>query len=116
MRSKIVSSKNMLLKGLRSIQINYNRGTEWSVVEQITASVPTRTVAGSNLDHRWLLSLGRQLSRERSRHPPTDHGRNLRVPNLKFCQNQTHVFTKNLQYPPPQLKIPPDGLIVPLQP
>jgi len=29
---------------------------------------------------------GQALSRERACHPPTGHGRNLRVPNSKFCQ------------------------------
>lgn len=59
------------------------------VAKHITESVPERTVASSNLDHGWLLSLDRQLSRERERgrHLPTGHGKTLRVLILKFCQN-----------------------------
>jgi len=74
------------------------------VAERTTALVP-------NLDHRRLFSLGWQLSRERGRHPPTGHDRNLRVPNLKFCQNQKHMFT-NLQYPPLQTKQTNKQLVV----
>jgi len=63
------------------------------VAKQTTRSVPTRTTAGLNPDHGRLLSLGRQLSRKRGR--PTGHGKNLRVPNLKFCQKpNTRVYQK----------------------
>lgn len=41
------------------------------VADRTTASVPTLTLSGSNLNHGQLLSLVKQLSRERDRHFPT---------------------------------------------
>jgi len=56
------------------------------MAERTTASVLMRTVASLNPSHGQHYSLGRQLFRRRDRHPPTRHGRNLRVPNKKCCQ------------------------------
>jgi len=61
--------------------------------EEVT-SVTTRTVAGSNLGHGRHFSPGRHLSGERTPSPDRAWYRNLRVPNFKFCQIKTHVFTK----------------------
>jgi len=36
--------------------------------------------------------LNRETTMPLPPHAPTGHGRNLRMPNMKFCQNQTHVM------------------------
>jgi len=86
------------------------------VAERTTASVPTRTVTGLNLDHGQLLSLGRQLSRERGHQPPIRHGRNLQVPNLKCCQNQNQYQKPTVPYPTTEKITTQWPISIPLQP
>jgi len=71
--------------------------------ERTRALVATHNDAGSKLRPRVAFFFGQvTVSREQCRHPPTGHGRYLRVPtktSVKLCKT-----CLNLQYPPTQLK------------